>query len=668
MEGKEENKRQTPEETEGAHTGDGRSQLPDLERQLYARQESSTMRQREDQLKQLGIRRTKVLSTDENAPSAPVTFKSMAEGRAKKRRQVIVAVVSVLLLVVLFAVALAGTLWYRARHNVTADQIGIAIEAPSALAAGDEIKYVVDFANNSLEHWQNVVLIFDQPVGFTLSDSSLPLDESGQERVLTVGELKSGEERKLEITGYLLGEINTAAVARAEITITPENFPSGRFAKAALATTNISTVPLDLAADVPNEARQGERVPIKITVTNTSTNKISGAYLKLQVPPGAQLALQDPQFSADFSVPESLWRLEDLEPLDVATREAVVFVEGRSGDKREIRVETGIKQGDQVFVQRTLAGVVSIASSTLSIDQYYNNTNELLTVKPEDKVKGVIKYVNTGTVALTDVVVRAKFEGQGLDPASLQLSSGAYDPTTKTITWTAASMPELAAVQPNQAGEISYQFDIQGVDVLAAGEESRTSNALIITASVDSPSLTVTAGETPKEISDRAVLSVATALTIQADAFYDDGRLGITSTGPTPPKVGEETTYTVRLRLGSTLNDAGDVRVSAVLPDGVRYTGKVVKTTGEVEYNDRTGELIWRLPQLAGLAGSRQPAAELYWQVAVVPGENQRGSVIEFLNRLTAMGTDLFTNSDLETEVTSFPSTESAVPGEGKVE
>ena len=135
---------------------------------------------------------------------------------------------------------------------------------------------------------------------------------------------------------------------------------------------------------------------------------------------------------------------------------------------------------------------------------------------------------------------------------------------------------------------------------------------------------------------------------MQADRFYDDGRLGITSTGPNPPTVGQETSYTVRLRVGSTLNDIGDVRITAIIPDGVRYTDKTYRTAGEVNYNERTQTVTWTMPLITAGTGRLKPAEEFDFQVAVVPGEHQRNHEIDLLKSLQLEATDEFTDTAVE--------------------
>lgn len=191
---------------------------------------------------------------------------------------------------------------------------------------------------------------------------------------------------------------------------------------------------------------------------------------------------------------------------------------------------------------------------------------------------------------------------------------------------------------------------------------------LIATASLDSPDLPKPTGQTRQVISDRFLLPVTTDALLGIDAFYDDGRLGITSTGPLPPKVGEQTTYTLRTRIGSSLNDIEQAKVVIILPDGVSYTTKFYKTIGDIDFNSRTNTLVWTIPLLEGLVGRAGPLHELDMQIAITPGANIRGQTVPFVQSINMTGTDSFTDKLLQASVTSLPTTRTADNKNGDVE
>ncbi|MEX1998008.1 MAG: hypothetical protein WEA04_05055 [Candidatus Andersenbacteria bacterium] len=642
--------------------------LSQLKRELYARDESKTITNRGEELHHLGIRRQVLPPAIVSKEEPTVAFESLITKRAKRRRRVLLGAGGISLLIFLFGSAVAGTLWYRLRQTVKQEQIRVELTAPTEFTTGETITYRAQLRNDSYVDWENVELVFEPPRGFRYRESSHELQRNNKQYTATLNTLASGQEATVEINGQLLGEHNASLVARAEVVFTPKNFPSGRFTKSTLATTVITLVPIDVAIDATDEAQSGERLLVTVQVRNNSPNTLEGAYLRINPAPGMEVAPEDAQFSPGFSVVDSRWELGVLEPLANVQRQLVVYVEGEPSERRTLDVELGIQDGEEEFIQRSVAHLITITASALAVEQVYNDQSNSLIVTPEERISGVIRYTNIGTGGLKNVVIKVAFEGTGIDPASLRLPAGAYDPTTRTITWTAASVSALATVQPRQEGSVSYEFQILPAAGFPTSGDDAKNNVLTAIATIDSPDLITPTGQQRNLVSDRSVLSIATTLSLETDAFYDDGRLGIESSGPLPPRAGEQTTYTLRFRLGSTLNDMGDVKLVAVLPDGVRYMDKIYKTAGEVTFNERTGEIIWTLPTLAGLTARALPGEELQAQIAITPAEHQRGQSITFLNRLTAEGTDLFTENSIQTQITSFPTTETAVRNKGTVE
>lgn len=640
------------------------NKLEKLEQQLYAREEMDDLKERNEDLDQLGLRKTVVPNYGGKKP--PISFKKIAD-RTVRNRKILLGTVAGILLVALFVGGVTATLWYRSHRTVTEKQVKLTLNGPQELSAGNEMVYSIMYRNDSYVNWENVEVLFEMPDGFTFGSASVPMNQSGRDLVRQTGGLKSGEEGEIKVTGALLAEEQASVVAKAQISITPENFPSGRFSAESLLATTIAAVPLDLSLEAPQEAAPGERILTTLRVTNKSDYELSNVQVVLNPAVGMTLAPDDPGFSADFDQLDNNWLIPSVAPLETQTRQIVYYLDGQAGEQRTLEAIVKLIKDDQHYEQRRISAITTVAAATLSLSQQYQDSDGPLVAEPGEKISGIIHFFNEGTLALKDAIVRVAVEGEGFDPAALKLTHGAYDPTTKVITWTSATVPELALIQPNTGGDITYEFAIKSLDGFPAEAVSKN-NTITLIASIDSPDVTVPVGQERVPVSDRFVFSVASDLVLNVDAYYDDGRLGIKSTGPVPPKVGEETTYTVRLRVGSTLNDLGDVQIRAVLPDGVRFTQEKILTTGQIEYNDRTGEILWRIPEIVGLTGRAMPPAELQLQVAVLPAENQRQQIISFLNNLSGSATDIFTNNNVTVEVKSYPSTETAQPKQGKVE
>lgn len=639
--------------------------LERLQKELYAKEEGQELTLRR---KELSLPGKRLVSGGPPAEKKIPEFQNVMLARAKRRRRWLMVGAGALALIVLFVGAVVVTMRYRASQQVRPEQIGIEVRGPTDVTAGSSVEYVVAYHNDSHEDWQSVEITLDTPAGMQVTASTPPAEGREREFTWRLGNVAEGAGGEVTVTGKLIGEEGAVAAVQAEITLTPANFPSGRFSKTALSTTRIAALPIDVSIDAASSAGAGERVRGVIHVRNVGGEPLVGAVLRLTIPPGVDVLLEDPEFSPGFEAGTGQWALENLASLSETTRTIIFSVAGQPGERRPIEITVGVREGEVIYTQRRVTHVVNVAASELAVTQTYNKSAEPQAVFPESAMHGAVAYRNVGTVGMRNVVVTLRFEGTGFDAKTLQLKTGAYDPRTNAITWSSVSVPELKTLQPGQSGELPFDFNILPVESFPTSGENAKNFIFISTATIDSQDLPTPVGQPKKVISDRAILSVGTTLTPEIVAFYDDGRLGIKSEGPLPPHVGETTTYTVRLRIGSTLNDVGDIRVTAQLPEGVAYTGKTVVSSGMAEFNDRSGEVVWSIPLLPALTGRTQPAEELYFQVAVTPGANVQGKVLALVQNLVAAGQDTFIDETVTAEEKDLPTAETASPGQGTVE
>lgn len=640
------------------------SSISMLRRDLYSRQEPEELKKRTREL--LTPQKPKVHPEAISATSPALA--NIMDVKAQRRKKILIRSSLAVLAAGIFAGGIFLTMWYRGTQQVQQSQVKVEIDSPERFTAGGELAYTVTITNTSNVDWGTVDVTFTMPAGFAYESSSPAGQASDQNVSVSLPPLASDQSTQFVVNGRLIGEEGATALARAEVTISPQKFPKEKIVQSQTANTLISAIPLEVSVEAGKNAAVGERIAAVIHVRNLSDTPIEGAVLKLTPDPGMQLAIEDTGFSADFSVIDSFWRLPTIAPLDEVVRYSVLYVTGNSGDQRELDISILQQQKQQTFTLRNISHVVSITSSQLTVAQTFNgDTSGKLAVVAGGRVDGIIEYKNTGSNGLTDAIIKVKFEGTGLDPSTIKLNSGAYDPINNSISWTAASLPELKRILPGVGGKISYSFNILPYDSFPLAPNGKNQQ-LVATASLDSPDLPKPTGQTRQVISDRFLLPVTTDVLIGIDAFYDDGRLGITSAGPLPPKVGEQTTYTLRTRLGSSLNDIENAKVVIVLPDGVSYTTQFYKTIGDVDFNSRTNTMTWTVPLLEGLTGRAVPLHELDMQVAITPGANVRGQTVPFAQSVNMTGTDSFTDKLLEVSISSMPTTRSADNKNGDVQ
>ncbi|TSC70460.1 MAG: hypothetical protein G01um101470_832, partial [Parcubacteria group bacterium Gr01-1014_70] len=125
------------------------------------------------------------------------------------------------------------------------------------------------------------------------------------------------------------------------------------------------------------------------------------------------------------------------------------------------------------------------------------------------------------------------------------------------------------------------------------------------------------------------------------------------NTGPLPPRVNEETTYTVSWSLTSSANDMEGVSVRASLPANVRWKN-VTSPAGEiVSYDPDTQEVVWDAGFLIAGTGYTRLAREVSFQVGIMPGVSDVGRTPTLVSEAIAAGRDTFTGFHIEQKSTA---------------
>ena len=127
---------------------------------------------------------------------------------------------------------------------------------------------------------------------------------------------------------------------------------------------------------------------------------------------------------------------------------------------------------------------------------------------------------------------------------------------------------------------------------------------------------------------------------------YFSGKL--INSGPLPPKVDKETTYTVILSVSNSLNDVADGKVIMTLPPYVRWMGVVSPSDEKVSFNPIGGEVEWEIGDLYRGVGYSKEAREIQFQIAFIPSLSHVGLEQVLVDNIAFMGMDTFTDSEIK--------------------
>lgn len=589
----------------------------------------------------------------------PYLFDAAAAARRRRRRFFL----GILLLVAVVLVAggtYAGIRWYRESRTVQQHHVTITFDGPDRVTSGEDLALKLRLENNSRVDWENVTLELVTPEGFGLKQASpapvpAPPGTATEKSagaspalVWVVGTLPSRARSEFTVQGKLLGEEGTPARFTATVRLTPEHRPGEPAEKAATASVILAGIPVDLTIDVPQRASSGTPMTVRIVYQNRTPKDLTGARITLEAPTGFTLSAATPPVQER----ELSWELTGVPPQGQGEIAVSGIIEGEPDTAKPFVARVGfLAPGGRFLVQRTVQRTLTIARAAMSLTQALNDERDILKVNPGAEVQGKVRYKNTGSGGLREVIVKLTFEGVGLDPTAVRVQGGFFDSRLEQITWSAASSPALRALRPGDQGELTYSFRILPTAALPFTRESDRNFQLVTQAIGDSPDLPTPPGAPKQVATDRFEILLNSVPSLDLAAFYDDGRAGLpVSTGPLPPQVGQETILTVRVRVSNTSNALVDTAYRTVLPESVRWVGQEYHTTGDVRYNERTRDVLWTIPLIAARAGTALPGPEFAYQVAIIPSLNQVGQEVALTRGHTLEGTDAFTAARLRAE------------------
>ena len=119
------------------------------------------------------------------------------------------------------------------------------------------------------------------------------------------------------------------------------------------------------------------------------------------------------------------------------------------------------------------------------------------------------------------------------------------------------------------------------------------------------------------------------------------------NTGPIPPKVEQETTYTIIWDIVNISNTISNPQVRATIPSYVTWAGAVYPNKENITYNQNTHQITWVPGDIPAGTGVGKPPREVSFQIILTPSISQVGNIPTLMNHIHFDGIDSFTNESL---------------------
>ncbi len=597
----------------------------------------------------------------QNAPmeKAKKTFiKKISDLFSTKRNKMILIVSTISLVGLVF---LAAFMYQKGQASFDIEDIVLEIETSEEIISGEEIIYSIYCSNNSKVDLKNAEITFHHPEGFISEKSEPSLSKETNFKIWRVGEIKPKEKKVFEISGKLIGEKGSVKYGRVKMRFNPSNF-SSTFEKTAETAATITEIPLILNLVSPKSVPDNGMVDYVLEYS--AKNNLCSENLKItfEYPEGFTPINFNPQPTESNNV----WSIEEI-----SEETNKIEISGTlSGKENEIKILKALIEAvseEETIKYAEESSETKISQLPLSIWQAVNGKVNYNAECSED-LEFIINYKNNSDIGLRKAIITSEIFSEVVDMTTLKVYNGAYDDDKKQIIWTAAGVPELGVLEPGETGSVSFKIKVK--NRLPIDDFSDKNFTIKNISKIDSPDIPTPTGANKIIASNQILVKINSRLVLSVKGYYnDDGR--IKNSGPIPPKVGETTSYTIHWQILNLANDVQNVEIKSVLPNWVAWTGEIIDQNKKLQYDERTGSVVWQAGNIPANTGIVSPIKEVVFQVNIKPIITQKDTLVRLLEETIITGKDNFTEENLETKVSSLstdlPDDPSVSEKEGKV-
>jgi len=545
----------------------------------------------------------------------------------------------ILLLLIIIIVAL-----YKIRQS-SFDQgrVVLTIQGMDEIKSGKLVAYEIAYKNNNRAELRNVTLRLNYPENFRPEENSNFKEEGPTTGTYYLGTIKGKGEGKIIFNARTYNPNKNLIYLKTELSYTPSVLSSVFITKTQYG-IDATTVPIALEVLAPQVVASGDTVEYAISYKNTGNEDFEMVRIKADYPGGFSYSKSSPSISEG----DNIWYIGHLS----AGQEGKIVVNGKmKGQSDEVKIVTayvGIINNGQFLSYNEARVETKVTYPSLAIAQAINGSADSINVNAGDVLNYEIQFGNTTSETLKDLIVTEKIDSPALDYSTLDLGkAGYFDAEKKIITWKATDNPRLASLGGGEGGSIKFKIRVREIIPMSSALDKNfifSSLARIDSADINSPL------KENKIISGNQIdTRLNSKLVLETRGLYASS--SIANSGPIPPVVGKETTYTIYWEAMNVLNDVMDASVTAVLPTNVSMTGKISPENSNLVYNERNNTLTWNIGDIPAGTGITSEPKEVIFQIKLTPLPEQASDEAQLIGPAKFSAKDLFTGQSLETSI-----------------
>lgn len=534
---------------------------------------------------------------------------------------------------------------------VSPSKIDISVSGPIAVSAGETTTLEIRARNDNAVSLQEAEMVIEYPPGTRHPENT----GSELRRVReSLGTIESGETKQVVTKASLFGDQGETKEIDIQLEYKVED-SNAIFSTERTHSVEIGELPVSMSVSGPEETTIGQSITFDIEIQSNATKNLSNIVVAAKYPFGFEVQSVSPE----ASYRQRTWSLGDLPPGESKTIEITGrFTGGGSIDERAFRFEAGTASAEDktsigtLFANQAKTLTVARPFIDLSLNLSSDNKRNDVVVAGDSRIRGKLQWESNMDSRARGAEVNLELSGEAIDYSSVEADNGLYRNSDRTLSWNARTNEAFNVIEPSDQGELSFTFNTKSAsDLAGVTNPTITLNARVTASSPEDSNLP---DSVTGQVSRQIKLSSKTDLIV--DTLHEDGPFD--NTGPTPPKTGEATTYTLHFSIPNTTNKLTDAHLQAELPAFVERNGSPSPASADISYNETSGRLSWDIGEIPAGAGYTTAPVELFLPISVTPAQNQAGEAPNLLQNTTLQATDSFTGKTLEVTPEEVPTTE----------
>lgn len=520
----------------------------------------------------------------------------------------------------------------------------ITFEVPVGVNPGVPADVIVHVANQNRVALEYANLSILYPSGTRAGDNS---DKDLNTQKQSLGVIGAGETKEYRTQAIFLGEESEEKEIRAVLEYRFQGI-NAVFPKEYKQTVRMLTAPVNLTVNTLKEINSGQQLELVVNASSNTVIPLRDVLLKIEYPQGFTFASADPKPTFGNNV----WRVGRLDPAGKFSVAIRGVLQGSNTQQGVFHTTLGIGSDK---TERNIGTVYNKVLSEVTLRLPFIGVNLLINnmsagkavVAYGQKIGGTVEWKNNLSTRITDAEIEVKLRGVALDRTSVEAGFGGfYRSLEDTIFWDKRGNPSLALLESGANGKVTFSFNPLP---LVSGNQLITNPN--ITAEVTVRGRRMSDLNVPEELKTVMVENVRISSEAQmiARSVYFVGPF--VNSGPFPPRVEQETTYTVIWSITNTSNAISNARVRGVIPAYVNWYGSVSPSGENIVYNKVNNEIVWSPGDIPAGTGVSRPPREVAFQLVVQPSLTQLNEVLTLMNDTVFTATDSFTNAEISRNV-----------------